>query len=54
MNDNQLLISWSEIAWVAVGCHSLVARAPTAKAGGPGFNSHGFLSLPAGLLMLMG
>ena len=42
--------------WGAVA--QSVARAPVAKAGGPGFDSWwlpgGFCSLPAGLPMLMG
>ena len=31
--------SWSEIAWVSVRNRGSVARAPAAKAGGPGFDS---------------
>ena len=43
--------------WLWGGGGSSVARAPAAKAGGPGFNSQWLpwvFSLPAGLLVLMG
>ena len=54
---NACILSWSEIAWVAVRSRGSVARAPAAKAGGPGFDSRWLpwvFSLLAGLLMLMG